>query len=69
MMELVARWPIEDHDMSRMDLIEDARDRLARTCRAEGFHALSHPVFSWPDPVQTGRPELHARLAVADPAP
>ena len=60
------RWPIIDHNMTRTELIQEAGEDLDRELEAQGLRALSHPVYSWPDPFRQGGATLVARLAVSD---
>lgn len=61
------RWPVIDHNMTRTELIQEALTDLDKELAACGYRALSHPVFTWPDPFRNGGATLVARLAVSVP--
>lgn len=63
------RWPIEDPDRPRGELMAEADADLAHELPLLGLRALSAPVYSWHDAPAGARqrgPMLIARLAVAD---
>jgi hypothetical protein len=60
------RWPIIDHNLTRRELMEEAREDLTVELDKIGLCPLSHPVFSWPDPFTHAGAYLVARLAVAE---